>query len=211
MRWRPVLGVGWDDQDVPVEPHLLAVVLADVGVVPVGARVGEADLVGEGLSDRDRGLCLVRPVEAVFESEAVPVHGRLVIAFVRDVDDDLRVLLHLERRAGDRAVVGEHAHGVLADPFRDGLDPKVELVPVLEVDDLGTRSFGQTGGLSGKWSRASRQPPPLVPSVSCSCGSRSGGRPFADASICSAMNSASSLTQPMSAEPRVYCHGIPRK
>ena len=78
------------------------------------------------------------------------MHSRLVIAFVCDVDDDLRVLLHLQRRARDRAVVREHAHGLLADPFRDGLDPKIELVPVLEVDDLGTGSFGKTSGLSGK-------------------------------------------------------------
>src|SRR4029450_153245 len=73
MRGRPVRGIGRGDKDVPIEPHLLAVVLADVRVVPVRARVGETDLVREGLADWDRRLRFVRSVVAVVESQAVPV------------------------------------------------------------------------------------------------------------------------------------------
>ena len=37
-----------------------------------------------------------------------------------------------------------------ADRLRDGLDPKIELIAVLELDDLGARDLGETRGLSGK-------------------------------------------------------------
>ena len=89
---RPVVGIGRDDEDVPVQAQLLPVVLADVRVVPVDARIREGELVREGLADRDRGLRLVRPVVAVVETEAVPVHGRLVITTVRGADDHRRTL-----------------------------------------------------------------------------------------------------------------------
>ena len=89
---RPVVGVGGDDEDVPVQAHLLAVVLADVRVVPVDAGIGELDAVGEAAADRDRRLRLVRAVVAVLDPQAVPMHGRLQVALVRDVDDDLRAL-----------------------------------------------------------------------------------------------------------------------
>jgi hypothetical protein len=41
MDRRPVVGVGRLDDDIAVEAHLLAVVLADVRVLPVDAGVGE--------------------------------------------------------------------------------------------------------------------------------------------------------------------------
>ena len=87
---RPVAGVRWDDQDVAVQAHLLGVVLPDVRVVPVQARVGEADPVGELAADRDRCLGFVGDaVVLVFQAQPVPVHGRLQIALVDDVDDYL--------------------------------------------------------------------------------------------------------------------------
>ena len=107
---RPVIVLARDDEDVAVEAHLLAVVLADVRVVPVRARIGHAHLVGEGLADRDRRLRLVRAVVAVLEPQSVPVHGRIDVAAVRDVHGDRRVLGHFQRRARDGAVIGEHAH-----------------------------------------------------------------------------------------------------
>ena len=58
---RPVAGVGGGDQDVAVQAQLLGVVLADVGVVPVQAGIGELDPVGEAATHRDRGLGLVSP------------------------------------------------------------------------------------------------------------------------------------------------------
>ena len=53
------LSVGWVDDDVAVEAHLQAVVLADVGVVPVDAVVGEPQSVDELAADGDGGLGLV--------------------------------------------------------------------------------------------------------------------------------------------------------
>jgi hypothetical protein len=58
------------------------------------------------------------------------VDGRLHVALVLDVDDDLRALLHLEDRPRDRVVVGQHPHGVLADALGDRPDPEAELVAV---------------------------------------------------------------------------------
>ena len=98
---RPVVRLGRDDMDVPVQTHLLAVVLADVGVVPVRTGIGDVHLVGEGLSDGDRRLCVMCPVVAVLESQAVPVHRRLEIALVRDVDRHGRAFGNLERRPGN--------------------------------------------------------------------------------------------------------------
>jgi glyoxylase-like metal-dependent hydrolase (beta-lactamase superfamily II) len=51
VRRRPVVGIAWDDDDVPVEPELLAVVLANVRVVPVDAGVRAAHAVLEALAD----------------------------------------------------------------------------------------------------------------------------------------------------------------
>ena len=82
VRRRPVVGLARGGEDVPVQAHLLAVVLADVRVVPVGAGIGHVHLVGEGLADRDRRLRLVRAVVAVLEPQPVPVHGRVEVAVV---------------------------------------------------------------------------------------------------------------------------------
>ena len=53
---RPVVGVRRRHDDVPVEAHLLAVVLADVWVVPVRAGIWHMEPVRERAADRDRGL-----------------------------------------------------------------------------------------------------------------------------------------------------------
>ena len=143
---RPVVGLGRGHEDVPVEAELLAVVLADVGVVPVRARVGHGHLVRERLADGYRRLCLVRAVEAVLEPEAVPVHGRVDVAVVRHMDGDRRALRNLQRRAGHGAVVGEHSHGVVAHSFPYGGDLEVELVSVSELDQLGLPRFWKPFG-----------------------------------------------------------------
>ena len=92
MHRRPVVLVGWDDDDVAVQTHLLAVVLADVRVVPVDAGIGEVKPVAERAADRHRRLGLVGAVVAVVQPEPVPVHGRFEVAVVLDVDDQLRSL-----------------------------------------------------------------------------------------------------------------------
>ena len=60
-------------------------------MVPVQARVGEPDPVGEIAADRDRRLGLVRdPVVLVVQPQPVPVDRRVQVTLVADVDDDLR-------------------------------------------------------------------------------------------------------------------------
>ena len=130
VRRRPVVRHRGDDEDVAVEAHLLAVVLPDVRVIPVRAGIRNAHFVGEGLSNWDRRLRVVRAVESVFKPEAVPVHGCLQIAAVRDVDGHGRALRELQRRSGNRSVVGEHAHRRVADSLRNGGDLEVEGVAV---------------------------------------------------------------------------------
>ena len=152
MRRRPVVGLGRIDEDVAVLAELLAVVLADVRVVPVDARVGEGDPVREPAADRDRRLRLVRAVVAVLQAQPVPVDGRLEVALVDDVHDELRALAHAQRRAGDGAVVGDHPHGVVADPLRDRRDPELEGVAVGELHHLGRRRLRQGRRCpSGRW------------------------------------------------------------
>ena len=82
-------------------------------------------------------------VVAVLEPQPVPVDGGLHVALVLDVDDDLRALLHLERGAGDRAVVGQHPHRRVAKPLGHRRDPQVELIAVGQLDQLGGACLGK--------------------------------------------------------------------
>ena len=108
---RPVRGIGGLDDDRAVETHLQAEVLADVRVVPVEPGIGELDLVGERLhrsrwvlasraGPRRSGSPSRRPCQCTVASTSpslVTSHG------------DLGALVDVQRRARDRAVVGEHA------------------------------------------------------------------------------------------------------
>jgi hypothetical protein len=93
-------------------------------------------------------------VEAVLEAEPVPVHSRGDVTVVGHVDDELRALLHTERRSGDRSVVGEHPHGRIADAVGDRRDPQVELVAAVEDDALGRLRHRKPRRLSGELSRS---------------------------------------------------------
>jgi hypothetical protein len=53
-------------------------------------------------------------VVAVLNPEPMPVDCLLEIALVLDVEDDLRVLLHLEGRPGYRTVLDQHPHPAAA-------------------------------------------------------------------------------------------------
>jgi hypothetical protein len=92
----------------------------------------------------------MRSVVDVLESQAVPVDGRLEVALVDGIHEDLRALRHLQRGAGDRSVVGEHANGRISDLLGDGRDPELELVAVRELDQLGSDDPGSAGGFSGE-------------------------------------------------------------
>jgi hypothetical protein len=141
--WRPVVGVRRDDEDGAVEAHLLAVVLADVRVVPVCAGIRELEAVLEPLADSDRLLGLVRPVVAVVQTQAVPMDRGLQVALVLGVDDDLRPLGDLEGRARDRAVVGQHPHAGVSDALLDRCDPQVERIAVGQLHEVGPASGRQ--------------------------------------------------------------------
>ena len=222
---RPVVAFGRNDDDVAVLAELLAVVLADVRVVPVDTGVGERDAVGEAAAHRDRGLRLVGAVVAVLEPQTVPVNGRLEVAFVDDVDDEFGALADADRRTGHRAVVGDHANGVLAEALRDRRDPQLEPVAVAELDDLRPGRLGQARRLRREVLEVRfvlvvvvvmlvmfhRQIPSAAPAA---CGARlsfvSGAGSLPPPS-CAAMKAASSATKPSSAEPRVCCQERPRK
>ena len=111
------------------------------------AGIGKRDPVREAAADRDRRLRLVRAVVAVLQTQPVPVHGRLQVALVDDVHDELRAFAHAQRRAGDRPVVGDHSHGVVADALRDGRDPELEGVAVGELHHLGRHRLRQPRGV----------------------------------------------------------------
>ena len=101
-------------------------------------------------ADGDRRLRLVRAVGAVVEAQAMPVHRRLEIALVDDVDLDLRALRHAQRRARDRAVVGQHAHVRVADALGDRRDPQLERPARRHVDDPGRAALRQPGRVLGE-------------------------------------------------------------
>ena len=64
------------------------------------------------------------------------------------MDGDRRALRDLQRRAGDRAAVGEHPHGRIADPLLDRRDLELELVAVGKLDELGLARVGQAFGVA---------------------------------------------------------------
>ena len=142
---RPIVGVRGLDDDVAVEAHFLAVVLADVRVVPVHTGVWERDAGGEAAADRDRSLGLVGSVVPVLEAQAVPVDGPFHVALVDDLDRDLRALLDSQGRARDRAVVGQHSHAGVAELLDHRSDPELELIAIGELHQLGGLRFREIG------------------------------------------------------------------
>jgi hypothetical protein len=69
------------------------------------------------------------------------VNGRLDVTVVRHLHGDLRPLIDMQRRAGDRTVVPEHAQLGVVQTLAHGLDAKVESVAVVESEELRTRRF----------------------------------------------------------------------
>src|SRR5579884_3739241 len=80
----------------------------------------------------------------------MPVHRRLQIAFVGDVDDDLGALTYTKGWTWDRTVVGEHPHRRIAEPLRHWCDPQLEGIAVGNLHDLGIDAGGKTNGLGRK-------------------------------------------------------------
>ena len=94
-----------DQRAVQAPPDLLEAAL--MRVVPVGAGIGDVELVDEGLAGRDRRLGQVRhAVHGVRHPHAVPMDGRLLLELVLDGDAQTLALPNPDLRARDRAVVG---------------------------------------------------------------------------------------------------------
>jgi hypothetical protein len=102
----PVVLVRGNNDDGAVETHLLAIVLANVRVVPIHARIREREAVREGAVHGNGLLCCHGAVIPVVEAQPMPVHGRLEIAAIGGVDDERRSLLNPEGGSRNRAVVG---------------------------------------------------------------------------------------------------------
>lgn len=138
---RPVRRVRRLHDDRAVQPHLLGEVLSHVRVVPVEPGVGELHRVGERPTDRDWLLRLVRdPVVTVLQSQPVPMHRRLHVTRVGHLHGDLRALIHMQGRAGDRTGCMPASAG---RRFRCPCGPdgcQVEAIAVAEPDDpLGNK------------------------------------------------------------------------
>ena len=178
VRRPPVVGVRGLDDHVAVEAHLLGVVLADVRVVPVDAGIRERHATGEAAADGDRRLGLVRAVGAVVQAQAVPVHRLLQVAVVDDVDLDLRALADLQRRPGNRAVVGQHPHGGVAEPLAHRRDPQLKALTLGQLDKLGRSGGRQAAGVAWELVGGCAHLP-LLESVTGDFGkrARSGRRP----------------------------------
>src|SRR5829696_5874334 len=67
---RPVVGLGRDNEDVAVHSQLLGVVITDVRVIPVQARIGELNAVAELSTNRNRCLSRMRHASYLFPDVA---------------------------------------------------------------------------------------------------------------------------------------------
>ena len=106
------------------------------------------------------------------------MHGRFGVGVVADVDGDLGSLRDAQGRAGDRAVVGEHADPVVAELLDDGRDAQVEGVAVVELDDRGSGGVVEAGGVGREGASVGSRGgggSSMPPTVSGSSGPRSSG------------------------------------
>jgi hypothetical protein len=112
-------------------------------VVPVNAWVRKRQPVRECAADRNRGLRRERAVVAVVEPQAVPMHRRLQVALVDDIDQECGPLLHTKSWARDGSVVGQHSDRCIADCLLYRLDAKIELGAVGQRDHACRLGFRQ--------------------------------------------------------------------
>ncbi len=178
---RPVVRVGRDDEDVAVEAHLLAVVLADVRVVPVDAGIGNVHLVGEasrrpGSAPASRA-CRRSGSRAAARASARSPRGRR--RFV-DVDGDRRALADLAASGRESSRCRRaSAPSRRRVRFLTGIDLELELVAVGELDHLGRARLGQAlGRASGTRSSACAWYPSACSCIATSFRSRRFGRPL---------------------------------
>ena len=81
-------------------------------MVPEGAGIGRRELVDETLPRPDRRLGQAwHAVHGVWQADAVPMDGGVLIEPVLDRDADRLALPQAQCRAGDGAVIGPHGSG----------------------------------------------------------------------------------------------------
>jgi hypothetical protein len=88
------------------------------------------------------------PVVAVLQPQPMPMHSRVQVTVVGDVDDELAALADLEGGAGDGAVVAQHPHPGLAEALGHRPDPQIEGVARGQHQQLGPARLRQPGGIS---------------------------------------------------------------
>ena len=142
---RPViLWIGGGDEQVSEETQVLLNVLPHMRVVPVHARIGHVDLVGEAVASLDGGLGYPGDsVVAVVEAHAMPVDRRGHLDVVGHAHHDRRVLRRLDERTGILTVVAEHHHFVTVDYASDHRHVDVERVSIRHGHDFRRPRFGE--------------------------------------------------------------------
>jgi hypothetical protein len=83
-------------------------------------------------------------VVAVLQTQSVPVHCRVQIAVIGDLDGDLAALLDLQRRPGNGAVVAQHPYGGFTQPLGHRLHAKIKSVAVGQLHDLRLAGFRES-------------------------------------------------------------------
>src|SRR4051812_4865133 len=129
----------------------------------------------------------------------MPVHGCLQVSVILDLDVNRAFLFDAQRGAGYRSVVRKHPNFTIPDLLDHWSDSQGQPITIVQVLDLCFGVRGKTIGFGGKgsccvchWDLRVTVGWPMLGTVG-----------LLNASIWLAINSASSLTHPMSAEPRV--------
>ena len=192
----------------------------------MGTGSGTCTRYVKSLADRDRCLRVMRAVIAVLEAQAVPVNGGLEVPVVGDVHRRGRAFGELERRPRHRTVVRQHPHRHVADPLLDGKIWSSNSSRWASSTSSVLRASRKAVGFSREFDRraVAVRPRRRASATSSEVERRVGGSPSPggvspgcrvfdsrDSTIRSAMHSASSCTQPISAEPRVCCQVSPMK
>jgi len=79
------------------------------------------------------------------------MHGRLHVTLVPHLHGDLRPLIHVQGRAGDRPVVGEHAQLGALDVLAHCTDAQLEQVAVTQPHHTRARYTRQSGRLCAEY------------------------------------------------------------
>ena len=163
------------------------------------------------MGNRRLGL-LGDAVKAVFEPEAVPVQRGVNVAEVGRLDRHLAVLVDMQRRTRNRAVVAEHPHLGVIDPLPHRLDLDLVGLAVRQPNDLRALGLFQAFDVGAEVDLVMGMH--LVPPGLRSClgqPSRTGPGLAWSPRFGQPGRRRRWPTQPSSADVRVYCQVIPSR